>query len=87
MLDLLEERVREEPEVTLSMDFAFVHQGLGDHDRVFEYLNEAVDRRLGVAGFLYANPLWSDQLRADSRFDALLGRIGHPRASDPPLQR
>ena len=79
MLDLLEKRARDHPEVTLSMDFAFVHQGLGDHDRTFEYLDEAADKKLGVLVFLYANPFWSDQLRADQRFDALLERIGHPK--------
>ena len=79
MLAILDERARENPEVALSVDFAFLHQALGDHDRVFEYLNEAADQKLGTLIFLYANPFWNDQLRADDRFDALLERIGHPK--------
>ena len=81
MLELLEERARDHPEVPLSFDFALVHHGLGDHDRAFEYLDEAADQKLGILIFLYANPFWNEELRADDRFDALLERIGHPKSA------
>jgi adenylate cyclase len=78
MLRLIEDRQQEHPHVTLSIDFAVVHYALGDIDRVFQYLNEAADRRLGGIVFLVANPLWRQEIRCDERFDALLERIGHP---------
>jgi TolB-like protein/Tfp pilus assembly protein PilF len=78
MLALLRERGDADPDVTLSIDFALVHQGLGEMDEAFGYLDEAVDRGMGAVVFLASNPLWTDEMRADPRFDALLERIGHP---------
>ena len=77
MLALLDERMREHPEVNLDMDVALVQQGLGDLDRAFEHLEAAAGRRHGVI-FVEASPLWGSEIRADPRFDALLERIGHP---------
>jgi TolB-like protein/Tfp pilus assembly protein PilF len=78
MLELLQERGASDPDVTLSIDFALVHQGLGELDEAFHHLNEAIDRRLGAVVFLAGNPVWKTEIRADPRFDALLERIGHP---------
>jgi hypothetical protein len=78
MLELLQERGASDPDVTLSIDFALVHQGLGELDEAFHHLNEAIDRSLGAVVFLSGNPVWKTEIRADPRFDALLERIGHP---------
>jgi len=79
MLDLLEERELEEPDVTLSMDFALIHQGLRNYDELFRYLNEGVDRQAGGVVFLGGVDIWRDDAaRADPRFKALLDRIGYP---------
>jgi TolB-like protein/class 3 adenylate cyclase/Flp pilus assembly protein TadD len=71
-LSLLQER---NPDSELSMDFSAVYQGLGDYDRVFHYLNEAIDHKLGGVIFMKSHPGW-DALRADPRFKQLLQRIG-----------
>lgn len=81
MLALLEERQLENSDVTLTVDFAIVYQGLGDYDQVFHHLDEVADRRMGAMVFLAHNVFWDD-IRADPRFDALLERIGHPMMVD-----
>jgi TolB-like protein/tetratricopeptide (TPR) repeat protein len=79
MLALLEERAQVEENVTLSMDFALVYEGLGDMDAVFEHLEEAADSGAGGVTFVAGSPYWRDaQARSDPRFEALLRRIGYP---------
>lgn len=77
-LRLLEERVVDHPEVSVAVDLAIIHQGLGELDQAFQRLDEAAERRHGGLVFLHVNPLWSQEMRLDARFDALLERIGHP---------
>jgi TolB-like protein/class 3 adenylate cyclase/Tfp pilus assembly protein PilF len=79
-LGLIKQREDLEPEVVLHMDFAVIYLGLGDHDRVFEYLQKAVDERLGSVLFINANPIW-DELKADDRFYSLLQQMGLVRAN------
>jgi len=78
MLALLETRERERPDLNLDVDFALVHEGLGDRDKALEYLDRAIERRLGsvvlVGGFGGFR-----EARSDPRFEALLDRIGIPR--------
>jgi TolB-like protein/Flp pilus assembly protein TadD len=54
---------------------ALVHAALGDRDGAFLWLNRAVDRREWFASMFKGDPLL-DPLRSDSRFGALLLRIG-----------
>jgi TolB-like protein/tetratricopeptide (TPR) repeat protein len=77
MIDLLGERARAEPKVSLRMDYAVAYHGLGDLDEVFRQLHAAVDERLGAVVFLATSPNWRE-LRADPRFQALVRRIGIP---------
>jgi tetratricopeptide (TPR) repeat protein len=57
---------------------ALVHMGLGDLDRAFEYLDQAVEERESwVVLDLVASPEF-DSLRPDPRFDDLVRRIGLP---------
>ena len=80
MLGLLEARAAEQPDVSLSMDFALVYEGLGDLDHVFEYYDKAADARSGAMAFLAAGSWWQGpEVRKDPRFCALLDRIGYPR--------
>jgi hypothetical protein len=54
---------------------AYVHVALGDKDRALTLLNEAVEARDWQIQMLLVEPAF-DGLRADPRFDRVLGRIG-----------
>jgi TolB-like protein/DNA-binding winged helix-turn-helix (wHTH) protein/Flp pilus assembly protein TadD len=57
---------------------AFLHIGLGDTDRAFEWLGKAVDARDWQLALLNVEPAF-DTLRSDPRFAALVERVGLPR--------
>ena len=75
MLELLSERAATHPEVSLEMDFALVHEGLGDHDKALEYLQRGLEEHLGTMVFIGSSPAWRE-LRDDPRFQSLLEEIG-----------
>lgn len=56
------------------MAFAFAHMGLGDDDRMFEWLDKAIDARDPVVTHLPSMPLY-DGIRDDPRFRPLLVRM------------
>ena len=56
---------------------AWVYLGLGEYDRVFEWLDQAFEERDSLLVQLKAEALW-DPLRDDPRFVALLERIEQP---------
>jgi serine/threonine-protein kinase len=58
-----------------SSAIACVHLGLGDDDAMFEWLARAVDERDALMPWLRYMPAF-DRVRPDSRFQALLSRIG-----------
>jgi TolB-like protein/Tfp pilus assembly protein PilF len=72
---LLEERREREPEVSLQIDFAVSHLGLGDPEGALDYLEEAVDERLGFVIFMAHHLLW-DEIRSHPRFQQLVERVG-----------
>jgi TolB-like protein/Tfp pilus assembly protein PilF len=53
---------------------AYVYAPMGDHDRAFEYLEKAYQRRENLIIYLKVNPLF-DSLRGDPRYDALVKRL------------
>jgi len=55
-------------------NFAMIYTGLGDKNRAFEYLNEALDERAQPLVHLKSRPVW-DPLRSDPRYAELLRRI------------
>ena len=57
---------------------ALVYVGLEDTDRAFEWLEKALEARSWELPVLKGNPMFN-ALRADSRFPALLARLGLPR--------
>jgi TolB-like protein/Tfp pilus assembly protein PilF len=75
LLLLLEERREREPEVALQMDFAMIHLGLGDVERALDYLEEAVEARLGSAIFMGSH-VGFDSIRSHPRFRRLLDTVG-----------
>jgi serine/threonine-protein kinase len=57
------------------LDMAILYTGLGDEDRVFEWLNRAVGERSANLGSIGVDPVF-DPLRSDPRFQDILERIG-----------
>ena len=80
MLQLLEKRGRERPDLTLDLDFALVYEGLGERERALEHLGKAIDRRMGSVVLLGSFVAFADA-HSDTRFQALLDRIGLPRVA------
>jgi TolB-like protein/class 3 adenylate cyclase/Tfp pilus assembly protein PilF len=80
MLALVEARQEAQPEVTLDIDYAIIHEGLGDRERAIEYLHHAVDRRMGSVIMMNSFVSLKD-MRDDPRFHAVLDRIGVPHAA------
>jgi TolB-like protein/class 3 adenylate cyclase/Tfp pilus assembly protein PilF len=74
---LLEERREREPEISLEADFALAHMALGDEETALDYLEKAVERRLGLVVFLNSKLPWGP-IRAHPRFRELVERIGLP---------
>jgi TolB-like protein/DNA-binding winged helix-turn-helix (wHTH) protein/Tfp pilus assembly protein PilF len=57
---------------------AYVHAGLGDTDRAFEWLQKAIEARDWQLGMLNVEPAF-DVLRSDQRFPGLVERVGLPK--------
>ena len=76
MLDQL--RRISKPRDPAPIRIAFLHIGLGETDRAFEWLNKAIDARDWQVALLNVEPAF-DTLRSDQRFAALVERVGLPR--------
>jgi len=61
------------------LEFALVHAGLGEADAAFAALGRAVDERISDLIRVRLLP-WPDAVRRDSRFAALVARLGFPDA-------
>jgi adenylate cyclase len=71
----LELRQQEEPDSVVDGDLAAVWLGIGDIDKVFNYLNECIDKRMGpVACFIEYPPY--KVVKADPRYNELKKRMG-----------
>jgi adenylate cyclase len=71
----LEQRQLEEPDSVVDGDLAAVWLGLGNLDKVFYYLNECIDKRMGpVACFIEYPPYKA--IKQDPRFVELKHRMG-----------
>lgn len=71
----LELRQQEEPDSVVDGDLAAVWLGIGDIDKVFSYLNECIDKRMGpVACFIEYPPY--KVVKADPRYNELKKRMG-----------
>jgi len=56
---------------------AIVYAGMDDRDRAFAWLDRSLDVRSRLLDGLNVNPVWAG-MRAETRFDSLLRRIGLP---------
>ncbi|MTI87810.1 MAG: tetratricopeptide repeat protein [Balneolaceae bacterium] len=77
-LEKVSKREKEEKDINLTLDYALVYSAMRDYDRSFEYLNKAVDEKLGAVLLINSFPIL-DELRDDARFEQLIQRIGFPR--------
>jgi serine/threonine-protein kinase len=59
------------------LNFARAYARLGDRDRAFRYLSDAIDDRSPGLVFLNADHAW-DALRPDPRFSSFVSRVGLP---------
>jgi tetratricopeptide (TPR) repeat protein len=72
-LDFANQQLRQGPIAPLRMITIFIR--LGEKDQAFQWLDKAYEQRTNQLIFLKADPLY-DGVRADSRFAALLKKIG-----------
>ncbi len=70
------QKIREESEKTYTSPtlISFIYGALGDYDRAFSWLEKAYSERDGWLCLIKVSP-WSDPLRSDPRFKALLRRM------------
>ena len=80
MIDLLHERAREQPEISIAMDLAIVYHGMGDLEAAVEQLHLAADVQAGGVVFVGSGNYWHTRsLRDAPGFDDFLDRIGYPK--------
>jgi TolB-like protein len=71
-----------DPRVAVLFSFAIAHVHLGEAERAIDYLERMVDTHAGGAVFLGVDPTLV-KLRGNPRYEAILTRVGTPRASIP----
>jgi hypothetical protein len=64
-------------EFVLAINFARAYLMLGDEERTFHWLEKAVEERNVFPLLMNSDPFY-DRIRADSRFQNLLRRVGFP---------
>ena len=84
-IQLIKKRAEDQPNQNLTLDYAMVYAALGDNDRAFKYLNEALENRLGSILLINTLPIIRN-LKEDPRFDELADKIGLPKASKMSLK-
>lgn len=72
----LDERAELEKDISLTLDYAIIYSGLRDYDKAFEYLEKALNEKLGGLVFLRTRH-WRD-LQNDPRFNSILQRMNLP---------
>jgi tetratricopeptide (TPR) repeat protein len=63
-------------------DIALAYVGLGEADNAFNWLEKAVDTRMGAFNEVNVDPIF-DRIRSEPRFAALLRRIRLPKVTTP----
>ena len=57
--------------------FAILYPGLGDRDRAFAAMEQAMQERSVIFVLMNGDPMW-DPIRSDPRFADLVRRVGLP---------
>ncbi|MDX1637762.1 MAG: FlgO family outer membrane protein [Balneolaceae bacterium] len=74
-IEKLRQREREEQGVSLPLDYAIIYLGLGDFDKVFDTLEQALEQQLGGVLFINTSPVW-DPIKSDPRYAEMMESIG-----------
>ncbi|MCF8396340.1 MAG: tetratricopeptide repeat protein, partial [Melioribacteraceae bacterium] len=69
----MNERQKKYPEASLEMDYAVIYAGIGDLDKVFEYIEKAYEARSGALLFITSR-YWSDIMN-DPRYFKMLEKM------------
>lgn len=60
----------------IDMDLAIVYTGLNETDKVFDFLNSAIDKRIGGLNFI--NGKFWKEIQDNPRFESILNRMNFP---------
>ncbi|MGE5861183.1 MAG: adenylate/guanylate cyclase domain-containing protein [Ignavibacteria bacterium] len=74
-LRILKEREAANPGTSFNFDFVLIYKALKDYDKVFYYLEKALEERSGGILFIGKHPDWKD-IQADPRFKILMKKVG-----------
>ncbi len=79
VLALLDQRQAENPKENLTLDYAFLYLGLGQRDKAFQFLQQAVDsHHIWTIARLAIDPIFKE-LRSDDRYWKMIQQLGlHP---------
>ncbi|MGE5795476.1 MAG: tetratricopeptide repeat protein, partial [Ignavibacteria bacterium] len=72
---ILKEREAANPGTSFNFDFVLIYKALKDYDKVFYYLEQALEERSGGILFIGKHPDWKD-IQADPRFKILMKKVG-----------
>jgi tetratricopeptide (TPR) repeat protein len=73
-LQILKQREKVSPDLTLYADFLTIYTGLEDFDKVFYYLEKSIEAKVGIF-FFKSHPVFKN-IRKDARFGKLMLKIG-----------
>lgn len=72
----IETKEQSSSEINYTLDYALLYLGLGDYDKVFQYLNKAFEDKLGALIFIRSRS-WKE-IHDDNRFKELLNKMKLP---------
>ncbi len=74
-LATLKEREAANPGVSFTFDYIMIYKALKDYNKVFYYLDKALEEKNGGILFIGKHPDWRD-VQADPRFKILMKKVG-----------
>ena len=74
-LEEIRKREISNPDIPVDIDYALIYRGLKDYDKVFYYLERALEDKNATMLFIWKHPGWKD-IHPDPRFKALMKKIG-----------
>ena len=75
IIQLIEQRASQDPQFAAEIDLAIAWQGLGDTEKVTEYMFQGIRKRLIAIAFFLASPIFED-LKKDARYQEMKKLMG-----------